>query len=110
MYHIDLYQLLFALSALSGEEQYKQAGEEAIRWFFENAQSEATGLLSWGEHMGWDLVKDDCTVGGVRNDGKFHRSDTHEFYGPWLHWDATWAVAPAHAGPEPWARVQGAGP
>ncbi len=93
MYHIDLYQLLFALSAITGNEKYRAAGEQSIQWFFENAQSEKTGLLSWGEHMGWDLVKDDYTVGGVRGDGKFSRSDTHEFYGPWLHWDRTWAVA-----------------
>ncbi len=97
MYHIDLYQLLFALSAITGDNQYRAAGEQSIRWFFENAQSEKTGLLSWGEHMGWDLVRDDYTVGGVRKDGKFSRSDTHEFYGPWLHWDRTWAVAPIPA-------------
>lgn len=97
MYHIDLYQLLFALSEITGDRKYREAGEQSIRWFFDHAQSEKTGLLSWGEHMGWDLIKDDYTVGGIRGDGKFSRSDTHEFYGPWLHWESTWTVAPIPA-------------
>jgi len=94
MYHIDLYQLLFVLTAVLDTSTYRDAGEQAISWFFEQAQSPETGLLAWGEHMGWDLVQDTWTVGGIRQDGKFHRSDTHEFYGPWLHWDTTWRVAP----------------
>jgi len=93
MYHIDLYQLLFALTELSGDKKYRDAGEKAIDWFFHNTQSPATGLLPWGEHLGWDLIGDRIAVGSVRSDGKFHVSDTHEFYGPWLHWDVTWKVA-----------------
>ncbi|MCB9769232.1 MAG: hypothetical protein H6752_13625 [Candidatus Omnitrophica bacterium] len=94
MYHIDLYQLLFVLSDLTENPKYRTAGEEAIAWFFENAQSPETGLLAWGEHIGWDLVQDRLTVGGVRANGEFQLSDTHEFYGPWLHWDVTWECAP----------------
>jgi hypothetical protein len=96
MYHIDLYQLLNALTTLTGDAKYRQAGRESIEWFFRNAQSPATGLMAWGEHLGWDLIDDKITVGNLR-DGKLEVSDIHEFYGPWLHWKTTCEVAPAEA-------------
>lgn len=96
MYHIDLYQLLEALTELTGDPRYRDAGRESIRWFFTNAQSPATGLLAWGEHLGWDLFEDKVTVGNVR-DGRLEVSDTHEFYGPWIHWKLTHDVAPDEA-------------
>ncbi len=96
MYHVDLYQLLEALTILTGEPQYREAARESIGWFFGNAASPATGLMAWGEHLGWDLIGDKITVGSVR-DGKLQVSDTHEFYGPWIHWQTTCEVAPDEA-------------
>jgi hypothetical protein len=96
MYHVDLYQLLEALTVLTGDPQYRNAARESIGWFFRNAQSPATGLMAWGEHLGWDLIEDKVTVGNIR-DGKLHVSDIHEFYGPWLHWKTTCEVAPDEA-------------
>ena len=93
MYHIDLYQLLEALTVLTGDPQYRNAARESIGWFFENTQSPATGLMAWGEHLAWDLIEDKVTVGNIR-DGKLQVSDIHEFYGPWLHWKTTCEVAP----------------
>lgn len=96
MYHIDLYQLLDALTDLTGDPMYRQAGRDSIEWFFKNTQSPTTGLMAWGEHLAWDLIEDRITVGNVR-DGKLEVSDTHEFYGPWLHWKTTYEVAPVAA-------------
>ena len=96
MYHIDLYQLLEALTVLTDDPKYRQAGRKSIEWFFKNTQSPATGLMPWGEHLAWDLIDDKITVGTVR-DGKLQVSDTHEFYGPWLHWKTTCEVAPEAA-------------
>ena len=81
MYHIDLYQLLDALTVLTDDPKYRQAGRDSIEWFFKNTQSPTTGLMAWGEHLAWDLIEDKITVGNVR-DGKLEVSDTHEFYGP----------------------------
>ena len=93
MYHIDLYQLLEALTVLTGDPKYRQAARDSIEWFFNNTQNPTTGLMAWGEHLAWDLIEDKITVGSVI-DGEFRVSDTHEFYGPWLHWKTTCEVAP----------------
>jgi len=31
------------------------AADDALRFFFTHCQSKATGLLAWGEHLGWDF-------------------------------------------------------
>lgn len=97
LFDTDFHQLLDLLSQLTGDEQYRRAGRDAIGWFFTHAQSPATGLVAWGEHLGWDLVEDRVTVGAPDKQGRFQVSDIHEFYGPWTHWDATFAAAPAAA-------------
>ena len=96
MYHIDLFQLLNVLTEVTGEPKYRKAGREAIEWFFKNTQNETTGFVAWGEHLAWDLIADRVTIGGMR-DGTFVVSDTHEFYGPWIHWKTTCEVAPSEA-------------
>lgn len=96
MYHIDLYQLLEALTVLTNDPKYRDAARESIRWFFKNTQSPDTGLMAWGEHLAWDLIEDKVTVGHMR-DGKLVVSDIHEFYGPWIHWKITCEVAPEEA-------------
>lgn len=97
LFDTDFYQLLELLSQVTGETQYRRAGREAIAWFFQHAQSPTTGLLAWGEHLGWDLIADRITLGTPRKDGVFEIGDTHEFYGPWIHWELTFDVAPEAA-------------
>ena len=80
----DLYQTLYALSEVTGDERYRREADAALRWFFEHAQSKETGLLAWGEHMGWDFLTDTYT----RN------KPIHEFAGPWPLWDHTFELAP----------------
>lgn len=94
MYHVDLYQLLDRLTEVTGDARYRRAKEAALGWFFRHAQSPATGLLAWGEHLGWDLIEDKITVGNVGADGVVQVSDIHEFYGPWIHWDTCFQEAP----------------
>lgn len=93
MYHIDLHQLLNHLTDLTGDPKYAKAGQDSINWFFHNTQSEKTGFVAWGEHLSWDLIQDEITIGGLRK-GKFVKSDIHEFYGPWIHWKTSYEVAP----------------
>lgn len=49
-----LMRLLDGLSALTGEEHYRQAAVEATSYALENLVSES-GLLYWGGHRAWDL-------------------------------------------------------
>ena len=83
---LNLYQVLYALSAVTKEGRYAEAADASLRFFFETCQSPATGLFHWGEHAGWDLRHDRSLEGG--------QADTHEFYRPWVLWERSWALAP----------------
>ena len=89
MFDTDFYQLLNALTPLTGDPKYREAADDALRYFFDHCQSPATGLMAWGEHIGWDLVDDKVTI---QSDGK--SVDIHEFFGPWIHWTQSLRVAP----------------
>lgn len=90
MHDAELYRLLYALSAEAGDPASGQAADEALRWFFTNCQSRATGLMPWGEHIGWDFRRE------WQSDQPAYPSDTgmHEFWGAWPLWDETWRLAP----------------
>ncbi|MEM1340656.1 MAG: hypothetical protein AAGF96_23065, partial [Bacteroidota bacterium] len=53
-----LVGLLHRLTALTKIETYRQEADTSILWFFKNCQLKKTGLLPWGEHMGWDFYKE----------------------------------------------------
>jgi hypothetical protein len=55
MHDENLYQVLYALTEITGERRYAAAADDALRWFFTHTQSPETGLVAWGEHLGWDL-------------------------------------------------------
>lgn len=81
-----LFQILDALSVVTGDPSYERAGNEAISWFFRNAQSPATGLMPWGEHAGWSFYEN-------RPSGL----DIHEFTMPWIMWEKTFELAPENS-------------
>jgi|GEM_PF-366265 len=81
----NLYQILYALSEVTGDEYYAQEADRILKWFFENCQSPATGLMAWGEHMGWCFYRESVI---------FRRGDNHEFFGPWTLWDRSFDLAP----------------
>jgi len=82
MHDENLYQVLYALSEITGDRRYAEEADRALTWFFEHCQSPATGLLAWGEHMGWDFEQEKP----IR--------DTHEFFRPWVLWERSYALAP----------------
>ncbi|MHC4648576.1 MAG: hypothetical protein ACYTBJ_24230, partial [Planctomycetota bacterium] len=85
MHDQDLYQLLYALSELVGDPKYATEADNTIKWFFENCQSPATGLMAWGEHIGWGFKTEDLA---------FARADNHEFFSPWVLWHRSFELAP----------------
>ena len=87
MHDANLYRLLYALTEVTGDGKYAKAADEALEWFFKNCQSEATGLLAWGEHLGWSFEKE-------RPEGPAYDSDNHEYEGPWPLWERSFALAP----------------
>jgi hypothetical protein len=85
----NLLRLLYSLSEITGDERYRAAADHEIEWFFKNTQSEATGLLPWGEHLAWDVLLDRPISGSTEF--------THEFARPWVLWERTFALAPEAA-------------
>ena len=52
----------------------------------------ATGLLAWGEHMGWSMQLDEAVSGGGHRGAYTYK--IHEFYRPWLLWEQSFRLAP----------------
>jgi pectate lyase len=61
----SLLRTLVGLSALTKDDHYRQAAEEATRYALQHLRS-TNGLLYWGGHMAWDLKREQ-PVGEYRN-------------------------------------------
>lgn len=85
MHDANLYQVLYALTALTGNARYGEEADRTLTFFFEHCQSPQTGLMAWGEHLGWDFDRDALSGG---------KAETHEFFRPWVLWDRCFALAP----------------
>ncbi len=82
----NLYQVLYALSVVTGDRRYAAEADKSLNWFLQHCQSPATGLFYWGEHAGWDFLTEKRLATPQGN--------THEFYRPWVLWDRCWELAP----------------
>ena len=93
----NLYQILYALTEVTGEKRYAQEADKTLKWFFEHCQSPATGLMAWGDHIGWDLERE--APGPLykakkgENKGKLGLAP-HEFSRPWVLWERSNILAP----------------
>jgi len=74
-----LLRTLDGLTALTGDERYRRAAEEATRYALSHLRS-TNGLLYWGGHMAWDLDQD-RPVGEYAD---VHEMKSHEAYFPLL--------------------------
>lgn len=83
----NLYQILYALSEVTGDRHYAEEADRTLKWFFENCQSKETGLLAWGEHIGWDFNHEAVVA---KSEEELH----HEFSRPWLLWDRSFKLSP----------------
>jgi hypothetical protein len=86
MHDENLYQILYALTELTGNNKYAKEADRTLKWFFENCQSEQTGLMAWGEHIGWDFN----TETTIEKEQRYN----HEFFRPWVLWDQCYRLAP----------------
>ena len=83
---VNLFQILYALTSITGDTRYTEAADASLKHFFEHCQSDATGLLYWGEHAGWDL-RTNAPL-------ETRSGDIHEFYRAWPLWERSWLLAP----------------
>lgn len=87
--HNGLYSILYKLTELTGNPVYAQEADTSLVWFFSNCQLKRTGLMPWGEHMGWDFFREGIIL------GKF-QFWIHEMKG-FAYWDLIWEEAPEEA-------------
>ena len=85
IHDIDLLNILYELSVVSGDQKYADEANKTLQYFFKNCQSPATGLMCWGEHLYWDFLTDDC---GYAPNYDYHETKV------WPFWDQSYAVAP----------------
>ncbi|MDE0102869.1 MAG: hypothetical protein OXN89_10860, partial [Bryobacterales bacterium] len=90
---VALYQLLYSLTAATGESRYNDAADASLRWFLAHAPLH-NGLLPWGEHSGWDFRRE-------RADYGYPFDRKHEFDSRWPLWERFLALQPK-AGPGGW--------
>jgi hypothetical protein len=99
MHDQNLYQVLYALTKITGKRQYASEADRALKWFLENCQSAETGLLGWGEHLGYDLWEEriGCSYYGMvteKGPKPDHYGGIHEFYRAWALWPRCYQLAP----------------
>jgi hypothetical protein len=82
----NLLRVLYTLSEITGETRYARMADDELTWFFTHAMSPKTNLLSWGEHLSWDVMLDVAISGGDEM--------MHEFARPWVLWDRCFALVP----------------
>ncbi|MBM3890646.1 MAG: hypothetical protein FJ388_16150 [Verrucomicrobia bacterium] len=85
MHDENLYQILYALTRVTGDKRYAREADAALKWFFEHCQG-PKGLMAWGEHLGWDFIEDKpCDPS---------KQAIHEYYRPWVLWERCFKLAP----------------
>jgi len=96
MHDQNLYQILYALTEITGDKHHAEEADRTIEWFFKHCQSPVTGLMAWGEHIGWDFRTEGLIKWrkGTHHGGKMQEYNTHEFYRPWVLWDRTYELTP----------------
>lgn len=85
MHDENLYQILYALTILTGKPDYAREADRTLSYFFAHCQSPDTGLLAWGEHLGWDFEREALCSGNA--------AESHEFFRPWVLWDRSFDLA-----------------
>ena len=88
---MNLYQMFYALTSITGDAKYAQEADRVIGYFLKHCQEPKYGFFCWGEHLGWDVLKN--APGGFFADDPGN-SMIHEFYRPWIFWDKSWDMAP----------------
>lgn len=87
--HNGLFSILYKLTEITGNPLYAHEADTSIVWFFKNCQLQRTGLMPWGEHMGWDFFRE----GIILRKFQFW---IHEMKG-FGYWDLVWEKAPVEA-------------
>ena len=67
----NMYRVLYTLSEITGDAKYGKAADTALTKFLAVTPSPTTKLFAWGEHLCWDLKKDDW-ASTIKNNKSTH--------------------------------------
>ncbi len=90
----NIYQILYALTALTGQKKYAAEADRVLGYFLQHCQDPRYGFYTWGEHLGWDLTRN--AMGGYPGTDAANGA-IHEFYRPWVLWEKSYELAPQQA-------------
>ncbi len=83
---MNLYQIMYALSEITGDAEYASRADEILKYFLTHCQEPRWGFFCWGEHFAWDIATD----APLKSD----RDIPHEFQRPWILWERSFRLAP----------------
>lgn len=81
---LGLLDVLKALSDITGDPKYDQARRDYLAYVLNSTRYPNSGYIPWGEHVGYDLVKDAIHVGELKY--------WHEVKAFNVPWDQLWEV------------------
>jgi len=86
LFDLGLLDVLWQLTAATGDPKYQSAGQEYLRYLLGNCRHPVSGMIPWGEHVGYDLVRDEIRRGDYKG--------WHEVKAVVIPWDRLWAANP----------------
>lgn len=86
---LSLLDLLRTLTQVTGDPQYDQARRDYLAYALEHTRDPRSGYIPWGEHVGYDLVRDAIHVGDIKY--------WHEVKCFRIPWDQFWEISPEAA-------------
>lgn len=75
-------RLLYGLTEVTGDGRFAAAADEYLTYFMDKLPDADTGFFPWGDHRGYDVVKDEIL------------RDRHEFKVAWPLWERMYALNP----------------
>jgi hypothetical protein len=84
MFDLGLLDVLKTLSAVTGEDRFELARRQYLEYFLKHCRHPKSGYFPWGEHVGYDLVRDEVHKGDFKG--------CHEVKGVFIPWDQFWDI------------------
>lgn len=81
-----LLDVLRTLTTVTGDAQYDAARRDYLAYVLNDTRDPRSGYIPWGEHVGYDVVRDQVHVGEVKY--------WHEVKAYNIAWDQLWDVNP----------------
>lgn len=86
LFELGLLDVMQLMTKLTGDPRYNEARREHLRYLLTRCRHPESGYIPWGEHVGYDVLRDTIHRGEVKGE--------HEVKAHWIPWDRLWEVDP----------------